>query len=186
MSQRKGSRNMLHLMFDPDGMRPFVERWDEIATSLIHRLRTEATGRVIDLKTRELLAALLAYSDVKIGSRAGGHRASQNRPEPRDEDHISFTFRRSEVTSRTSAGASIARRSSRSKPSPKRFRPNWRRWASILRSSLQSRKNLSGDFERAKAGPVIVKVARKHEFVRLSDIDEFSKRAFDGLSGAHG
>jgi MmyB-like transcription regulator ligand binding domain len=92
MSQRKGSRNMLHLMFDPDGMRPFVERWDEIATSLIHRLRTEATGRVIDLKTRELLAALLAYSDVKIGSRAGGHRASQNRPEPRDEDHISFTF----------------------------------------------------------------------------------------------
>jgi hypothetical protein len=25
---------MLHLMFDPDGMRPFVERWDEVATSL--------------------------------------------------------------------------------------------------------------------------------------------------------
>ena len=87
MSQRKGPRNMLHLMFDPDGMRPFVERWDEVATSLIHRVRTEATGRVIDEKTRELLAALLAYSDVSIGSRPGGHTARQNRPASGNEDH---------------------------------------------------------------------------------------------------
>ena len=87
MSQRKGPRNMLHLMFDPDGMRPFVERWDEVATSLIHRVRTEAAGRVIDEKTKELLAALLAYPDVKTGLKTGGHRATQRRPEPRDEDH---------------------------------------------------------------------------------------------------
>ena len=74
-------------MFDPGGMRPFVERWDEVATSLIHRVRTEATGRVIDEKTKELLAALLAYSDVSIASRPGGHTARQNRPASRDEDH---------------------------------------------------------------------------------------------------
>src|SRR5215469_8969218 len=65
MSQRKGPRNMLHLMFDPDGMRRFGEHWDEVATSLIHRVRTEATGRVIDEKTRELVAALLAYPGGK-------------------------------------------------------------------------------------------------------------------------
>ena len=107
MSQRKGPRNMLHLMFDPDGMRPFVERWDEVATSLIHRVRTEATGRVIDEKTRELLAALLAYSDASIGSRPAGHTARQNRPASRDENHratgtasilpmIPISFRKSE------------------------------------------------------------------------------------------
>ena len=65
MSQRKGPRNMLHLVFDPAGMRPFVEHWDEVASSLLYRVRTEATGRVIDEKTRELVAALLAYPGGK-------------------------------------------------------------------------------------------------------------------------
>ena len=108
MSQRKGPRNMLHLVFDPDGMRPFVERWDEVATSLIQRVRTEATGRVIDDKTRELLAALLAYPDVKTGSRPGGDRTRQNHPKPLDEDRraigaapvlpmIPISFRKSET-----------------------------------------------------------------------------------------
>ncbi|MBV8813045.1 MAG: helix-turn-helix transcriptional regulator [Verrucomicrobia bacterium] len=86
MSQRKGPRNMLHLVFDPDGMRPFVERWDEVAASLIHRVRTEATGRVIDDKTRELLAALHAYSDVKTGSGPGGDQMTEKHPQPRGED----------------------------------------------------------------------------------------------------
>jgi MmyB-like transcription regulator ligand binding domain len=65
MSQRKGPRNMLHLVFDPDGMRPFVEHWDEVASSLLYRVRTEANGRVVDEKTRELVAALLAYPGGK-------------------------------------------------------------------------------------------------------------------------
>jgi hypothetical protein len=38
---------------------------------------SEATGGVIDDKTRELLAALLAYPDVKTGSRPGGDRTRQ-------------------------------------------------------------------------------------------------------------
>jgi transcriptional regulator with XRE-family HTH domain len=67
MSRRKGPRNMLHLMFDPDGLRPFVEHWDEVAASLIQRVRSEATGRVIDERSKELLAALLAYPDVRTG-----------------------------------------------------------------------------------------------------------------------
>ena len=71
MSQRKGPRNMLHLMFDPGGMRPFVEHWDDVARSLIHRVRTEASGRVIDQKSKELLAALLAYRDLRSGWNAG-------------------------------------------------------------------------------------------------------------------
>jgi transcriptional regulator with XRE-family HTH domain len=74
MSRRKSPRNMLHLMFDPDGMRPFVENWDSVASSLIHRVRTEATGRVIDEKTKELLAALLAYPDARPGPNPGAAR----------------------------------------------------------------------------------------------------------------
>ena len=67
MSRRKGPRNMLHLMFDPEGMRPFVDNWEEVASSLIQRVNSEATGRVIDEKTKQLLAALLAYPDVRSG-----------------------------------------------------------------------------------------------------------------------
>jgi transcriptional regulator with XRE-family HTH domain len=76
MSRRKGPRNILHLMFDPDGMRPFVEHWDEVSSSLIRRVRSEATGRVIDEKTKELLAALLAYPAAKISPTPGVARVS--------------------------------------------------------------------------------------------------------------
>ena len=65
MAARKGPRNMLHLVFDPKGMRPFVAHWENVAKSLIQRVHREAVGRVIDEKTKELLAALLAYPNVK-------------------------------------------------------------------------------------------------------------------------
>jgi transcriptional regulator with XRE-family HTH domain len=65
MAARKGPRNMLHLMFDPDGMRPFIANWEDAAKGLFQRVYRESVGRVIDEKTRELLAALLAYPDVK-------------------------------------------------------------------------------------------------------------------------
>ncbi|WP_174365398.1 helix-turn-helix domain-containing protein [uncultured Caballeronia sp.] len=67
LSARKTPRNMLHLMFDPDGMRPFIANWEEVARSLIQRVHRESVGRVIDEKTRELIDALLAYPDVKTG-----------------------------------------------------------------------------------------------------------------------
>ena len=65
MAARKGPRNMLHLMFDPAGMRPFVANWEDVAKSLIQRVYRESVGRVIDEKTQELLTQLLAYPDVQ-------------------------------------------------------------------------------------------------------------------------
>jgi transcriptional regulator with XRE-family HTH domain len=75
MASRKGPRNMLHLMFDPAGMRPFVDNWDEVATTLIQRAKSEAIGRVIDEKSNELLAALLAYPDVRTDRSSSTKRA---------------------------------------------------------------------------------------------------------------
>jgi transcriptional regulator with XRE-family HTH domain len=91
MSQRKGPRNMLHLMFDPDGMRPFVEHWHEVAGSLLHRVRTEATGQVIDEKTRELVAALLAYPGGKANSAEQIQRRSR-------QSNLGQTFKRNSAT----------------------------------------------------------------------------------------
>jgi transcriptional regulator with XRE-family HTH domain len=71
MAAREGPRNMLHLMFDPDGMRPFVDDWHRVADSLIQRVYREAVGRVVDERTRELVAALRAYSEVEAGDAAG-------------------------------------------------------------------------------------------------------------------
>ena len=65
MGARQSPRNMLHLLFDPDGMRPFVADWENVAKSLIQRIYRETVGRVIDEKTKELLTALLAYPDVR-------------------------------------------------------------------------------------------------------------------------
>jgi transcriptional regulator with XRE-family HTH domain len=70
MPRRTGPRNMLHLMFDPKGMRPFVDNWDEVADSLLQRVNSEAVGRFIDDGTKELLAALRAYSGLKTDDRA--------------------------------------------------------------------------------------------------------------------
>jgi transcriptional regulator with XRE-family HTH domain len=65
MAERKAPRNMLHLVFDPAGMRPFVSNWEEVAKSLVQRVYRESVGRVVDERTKELLATLLAYPDVK-------------------------------------------------------------------------------------------------------------------------
>lgn len=58
-------RNMLHLMFDPDGMRPFIANWEQVARGLFERIHRESVGRVVDDRTKALQAALLAYPDVK-------------------------------------------------------------------------------------------------------------------------
>jgi transcriptional regulator with XRE-family HTH domain len=64
MASREGPRNMLHLIFDPQGMRPFLADWDNVARSLLQRVYRESVGRVIDGDTRRLLDELLAYPDV--------------------------------------------------------------------------------------------------------------------------
>src|SRR5260370_18446925 len=55
---------MLHLMFDPKGMRPFLANWEDAARWLVEGVYRESVGRVVDEKTKELPRALLAYPDV--------------------------------------------------------------------------------------------------------------------------
>ena len=64
MSARAGRRNLLHLMFDPLGMRPFIANWPEAARSLIARVHREALGHIIDVNTRRLLDELSKYPGV--------------------------------------------------------------------------------------------------------------------------
>jgi transcriptional regulator with XRE-family HTH domain len=64
MAARKGPRNMLHLIFDPLGMRPFVDDWDNVARSLLQRVYRESVGHVMDDGTGRLLDELLKYPDV--------------------------------------------------------------------------------------------------------------------------
>ena len=64
MDARPQPRNLLHLMFDPAGMRPFIANWKNTARSLLARVHREALGRVIDAGTRSLLDELSKYPDV--------------------------------------------------------------------------------------------------------------------------
>ena len=65
LEARKLPRNLLHLMFDPKGLRPFITNWPEVAASLLQRVYRESIGRVIDENTGELLTQLQAYPGVK-------------------------------------------------------------------------------------------------------------------------
>jgi transcriptional regulator with XRE-family HTH domain len=64
MKARQGPRNLLHLMFDPAGMRPFVTDWPATARMLLSRVHREALGRVIDPATQGLLDDLGRYPGV--------------------------------------------------------------------------------------------------------------------------
>jgi transcriptional regulator with XRE-family HTH domain len=70
MASRKSPRNMLHLVFDPQGMRPFMADWENVSRSLLQRVYRESVGRVIDDDTKRLLDELLAYPDVPHDWRA--------------------------------------------------------------------------------------------------------------------
>lgn len=76
MEARKAPRNMLHLIFDPEGMRPFVVDWETVARSLIQRVYREAIGRVLDEQTRTLLDELFAYPGVDASWRLHGSTGS--------------------------------------------------------------------------------------------------------------
>ncbi|BAX62714.1 helix-turn-helix domain-containing protein [Burkholderia stabilis] len=64
MAAREGPRNLLRLMFDPHGMRPFLAGWDSVSRSLLQRVYRESVGRVIDDETQRLLDDLLAFPDA--------------------------------------------------------------------------------------------------------------------------
>lgn len=58
-------RNLLNLMFDPAGLRPFVEEWETVAAGLLQRVRREAVGQVLDAKLQELLKRLREFPGVR-------------------------------------------------------------------------------------------------------------------------
>jgi transcriptional regulator with XRE-family HTH domain len=66
----KAPRNILHLMFDPERMRPFIADWESVAKSLFERVYRESVGRIVDEKTQELMAALQAYPNVRADWKA--------------------------------------------------------------------------------------------------------------------
>lgn len=65
LAARKAPRNLLHLMFDPEGMRPFIQDWEDVATGLLQRVRRETLGHVVDAQTVELLKELNQYPGVR-------------------------------------------------------------------------------------------------------------------------
>ena len=65
LEARKRPRNLLHLMLDPEGMRPFVENWEEVASGLLQRVYRETVGNVVDERTAELLKDLARYPGVQ-------------------------------------------------------------------------------------------------------------------------
>jgi len=70
MSARTSPRNMLHLIFDPKGMRPFIANWQSLAEAMVQRVYRETVGHIVDQQTKDLVASLLAYPDVQSDWRA--------------------------------------------------------------------------------------------------------------------
>jgi transcriptional regulator with XRE-family HTH domain len=75
LSRRPKPRNLLHLMFDPDGMRPFIEDWEDVASGLLQRVHREAVGHVTDKKTKELIDELNKYPGVAKLSKSAKNQA---------------------------------------------------------------------------------------------------------------
>lgn len=59
-----GPANVLRRMFHPDGVRPYVTNWLEVAEALVRRVRREAIGGVADERARRILDEVLDYPDV--------------------------------------------------------------------------------------------------------------------------
>ena len=62
LSNRERIQKGLELL--KDGLRPFVENWEEAAGALIRRVHREALGGVPDAETLRLLDEVLAFPDV--------------------------------------------------------------------------------------------------------------------------
>lgn len=59
-----GPANVIRMMFDPKGLRPFVVNWEAVAEALIRRIHREAVGGAPDESTVMLLEEMLAFPDV--------------------------------------------------------------------------------------------------------------------------
>ncbi len=56
--------NVIRLMFDPEGIRPYVSNWEAAADALVQRVHREAVAGVPDPATVALLDEALAYPGV--------------------------------------------------------------------------------------------------------------------------
>ncbi len=56
--------NILHIIFDPRGMRPNFGNWAPVATMFVTRVRQAVAADPDDTRMRELLDRILAYPDV--------------------------------------------------------------------------------------------------------------------------
>jgi transcriptional regulator with XRE-family HTH domain len=64
LAARKQPRNLLDLMLDPEGMRPFIENWERVAAGLLQRVSRESVAHVVDQNTVALLNRLKKYPGV--------------------------------------------------------------------------------------------------------------------------
>jgi hypothetical protein len=55
---------VLRRMFHPDGVRPHVTNWPEVAETLVARVRREALGGVTDERAQRILDEVLHYPGV--------------------------------------------------------------------------------------------------------------------------
>ena len=58
------AQNVMHSLFHPQGVRPYVVNWEEVAGFLIDRLYRESIVELETSESRKLLDALLAYPGV--------------------------------------------------------------------------------------------------------------------------
>ena len=79
-------RNLIEVIFDPAGLRPFIENWHEVSAGLLQRVRREAVGGVLDEKLTALVALMKEISGV---SGTNDHAIQQSPVLP-------ITFRRGE------------------------------------------------------------------------------------------
>jgi len=56
--------NGVRLVFDPQGLRPFIENWEVVAARIIQRVHREAADNPSDETMKRFLAELLSYPDV--------------------------------------------------------------------------------------------------------------------------
>jgi len=57
-------RNGIRLVFDPNGLRPFIENWESVAARFIQRVHREVAANPWDAKMKGFLEELLGYPDV--------------------------------------------------------------------------------------------------------------------------
>jgi hypothetical protein len=55
--------NILHLVFAPDGLRPYIGNWEQVAKTMLDQVQ-RAAAWTHDHAMHELIAALLAYPEV--------------------------------------------------------------------------------------------------------------------------